>query len=104
MDSEPAFRTLPARYYIDPEVFRDEMERLYFNSWVCVGRSDVIPNAGDYFLQDIVGKASSLFATTPAPFTAFITCAATAALACAPRRTAISTDESSARTTVGPTD
>ena len=57
MDSEPAFRTLPARYYTDPEVFRDEMERLYFNSWVCVGRSDVIPNAGDYFLQDIVGES-----------------------------------------------
>ena len=56
MDSEPAFRTLPARYYTDPEVFRDEMERLYFNSWVCVGRSDVIPNAGDYFLRDIVGR------------------------------------------------
>lgn len=57
MDSVPAFRTLPARYYTDPELFRDEIERFYFNRWVCVGRDDVIPNAGDYFLRDVADES-----------------------------------------------
>ena len=32
--------TLPRRYYTDPEQFRSEMERFFFNQWVYVGRED----------------------------------------------------------------
>ena len=37
---EPLATTLPARYYTDPEIFRDELERFYCESWVCAGRGD----------------------------------------------------------------
>ena len=44
--------TLPARYYTDPEIFRKELERFYFNRWICAGRANSIPNPGDYFLVE----------------------------------------------------
>jgi Rieske 2Fe-2S family protein len=44
--------TLPARYYTDPAIFHDELERLFFGRWICVGRTERIPNPGDYFLVE----------------------------------------------------
>ena len=49
--------TLPARYYTDPSVFRQEVERFFFGMWVCAGRSGQLENAGDYFLADIGGES-----------------------------------------------
>ena len=49
--------TLPQRYYTDPEWFQQEMEAIYFDTWLCVGRVGQIPNAGDYFVRR-VGNAS----------------------------------------------
>jgi glycine betaine catabolism A len=51
------FKTLPGRYYSDPDIFRDEIERFFFRSWVCAGRAGVIPNPGDYFLCEISGES-----------------------------------------------
>jgi glycine betaine catabolism A len=50
-------KTLPARYYTDPAQFRQEMETFFFESWICAGRADQIPNAGDYFLREIAGES-----------------------------------------------
>lgn len=56
----PALKTtLPQKYYTDPEVFRAEMEQLFFQSWICVGRAPEIPKPGDYFLREI-GKESMI--------------------------------------------
>ena len=49
--------TLPARYYTDPSVFRQEMERFFFGMWVSAGRSEQLENVGDYFLTDIDGES-----------------------------------------------
>ena len=49
--------TLPSRYYTDPAVFRQEVERFFFGIWVCAGRSEQLENAGDYFLADIGGES-----------------------------------------------
>jgi glycine betaine catabolism A len=48
-----SFTSLPARYYTDPDIFRDEIESFFFGSWICAGRSAEIPNTGDYFLREI---------------------------------------------------
>ena len=45
--------TLPRRFYTDPEFYRAELERFYFNRWICAGRADQIPNAGDYFTRTL---------------------------------------------------
>ena len=50
-------RTLPARYYTDPAVFRKEMERFFFGMWISAGRADQIPSPGDYFLRDVIGES-----------------------------------------------
>ena len=50
-------KTLPRRYYVDPEIFAEEHERIFTRRWLCVGREDRIPSPGDYFLQPI-GKES----------------------------------------------
>jgi Rieske 2Fe-2S family protein len=51
------FMTLPARYYTDADLFRREMERFYFNHWICAGRAEAIPHAGDYFLREVAGES-----------------------------------------------
>ena len=45
--------TLPRRFYADPEFYRAELERFYFNRWICAGRADHIPDAGDFFARTV---------------------------------------------------
>jgi glycine betaine catabolism A len=46
-------RTLPRRYYLAPEVFAEEAEKIFARRWLCVGREDRIAGPGDYFLQQV---------------------------------------------------
>jgi Rieske 2Fe-2S family protein len=62
---EPLATTLPARYYTDPEIFHDELERFYCDSWVCAGRTDQIGNPGDYFLREVAGESIILTRDNP---------------------------------------
>ncbi|HZR67070.1 MAG TPA: aromatic ring-hydroxylating dioxygenase subunit alpha [Terriglobales bacterium] len=54
---ESVVKTLPARYYTDPQVFLDELERFYCESWVCAGRTEQVSNPGDYFLREVAGES-----------------------------------------------
>ena len=36
-----------------PEILAQELERIFLQRWLCVGREDRIPNPGDYFVQEI---------------------------------------------------
>jgi Rieske 2Fe-2S family protein len=49
--------TLPARYYTDAAIFREEMERFFCSMWVCAGRSEHISQPGDYFLAELAGES-----------------------------------------------
>jgi Rieske 2Fe-2S family protein len=49
--------TLPRRFYADPDFYRAELERFYFNRWICAGRADQIPNAGDYFIRTLADES-----------------------------------------------
>jgi Rieske 2Fe-2S family protein len=49
--------TLPARYYTDPDFFRDELERFFCQTWICAGRADQTPKAGDYFLREVAEES-----------------------------------------------
>jgi Rieske 2Fe-2S family protein len=46
-------KTLPRRFYADPNFYQRELTRFYFDRWICVGRADQIPNAGDFFVRSI---------------------------------------------------
>jgi len=45
--------TLPRQFYADPDFYRRELDRFYFRRWICAGRADQIPAAGDFFTRTI---------------------------------------------------
>jgi Rieske 2Fe-2S family protein len=49
--------TLPASWYVDPEVFASERGRVFHQSWLCVGRTERLYGAGAYFLAEIAGES-----------------------------------------------
>ncbi len=49
--------TLPREYFTSPELFAEELENIFYRRWLCVGRTDRLPNPGDYFVQE-VGRES----------------------------------------------
>src|SRR5947208_1239028 len=51
---------LTGESFWDEATFHEELERFYFRSWLNVGRSDQIPNPGDFFVREI-GNESLLF-------------------------------------------
>ena len=66
--TQPAFRktaesftagakTLPQRYFVSPEVFAEEQDKIFSAQWVCVGHQSQIAKAGDYFLAQIAGES-----------------------------------------------
>ncbi len=50
-------RPLEGRYYASEAVFRQELERIFFESWLCIGRSEQIAQPGDYFLYELGGES-----------------------------------------------
>jgi phenylpropionate dioxygenase-like ring-hydroxylating dioxygenase large terminal subunit len=42
-------RTLPREYFTSPEILAEEMERIFLQRWICVGREDRISNPGEYW-------------------------------------------------------
>jgi phenylpropionate dioxygenase-like ring-hydroxylating dioxygenase large terminal subunit len=49
--------TLPARFYTDPEIFRQELQTFFCEMWVCAGREERLANPGDYFLCEVAGES-----------------------------------------------
>ncbi len=50
-------KTLPGRYYTDPAIFADELERFFCRMWVCVGREEQVANAGDFLVREIADES-----------------------------------------------
>ena len=55
--TNPMHTTLPRRFYADPDFYRSELERFYFNRWICAGRADQLPNSGDYFTRSLADES-----------------------------------------------
>jgi Rieske 2Fe-2S family protein len=49
--------TLPPKYYTDPDYFRLEMERVFFDIWLFAGRAEQIPESGSYFVVDLLDES-----------------------------------------------
>ena len=51
-------KTLPGRYYTDPNLFERELETIFCQMWkFCSGRTEQIPNPGDYCLCEVAGES-----------------------------------------------
>jgi Rieske 2Fe-2S family protein len=53
----PGARTMPGEYYTSPAILAEEGERIFAQSWTCVGRSSRIPGRGDYFVRAVAGES-----------------------------------------------
>src|SRR4051812_20544649 len=53
----PEAKSLPARYYTDPDYYRAELEWFFFGMWFHAGRADQIPNRGDFVVREIAGES-----------------------------------------------
>jgi Rieske 2Fe-2S family protein len=49
----PGARTLPGKYYNDPEILSREIEGVFQSMWICAGRYDEILKPGDYITRQI---------------------------------------------------
>ena len=49
--------TLPREYYVSPEIFAEEISKIFWARWLCVGRAAEIAAPGDYVLRQL-GDAS----------------------------------------------
>ena len=50
-------RSLPGVLYHDPTTYEEEIQRIFFKSWLYVGHASQIPQRGDYFLFNIAGES-----------------------------------------------
>lgn len=48
--------TLSAQAYTDPAVYAAEVERIFRREWLCVARSDQVPEPGDYLTLDLLDE------------------------------------------------
>jgi phenylpropionate dioxygenase-like ring-hydroxylating dioxygenase large terminal subunit len=49
--------SLEREFYISPEVFSVDMNRIYFRHWLFVGHVDRLRQPGDFFLYEIAGES-----------------------------------------------
>src|ERR1700733_4538774 len=49
--------SLVREFYVSPQVFERDIERVYLRHWLFVGIAARIPKAGDYFLYEIAGES-----------------------------------------------
>ncbi len=50
-------KTMPQRYFVSPEIFAEEREKIFANRWVLVGHQSQIAEAGDYFTAEVAGES-----------------------------------------------
>jgi Rieske 2Fe-2S family protein len=67
----PLEASLPRAYYLSDDVFRLEAERILFKEWVCAGRSEELPNPGDFRVLDVAGEGVLVVRTRAGELRAF---------------------------------
>lgn len=50
-------RSLPSAIYGNPEVAELERTAIFQKGWICIGRADQLPNAGDFLTDTVDGQA-----------------------------------------------
>ena len=56
--SHDAAHAMPGAFYVSARMLEAERAHLFGREWICVGRADEIPEAGDYMTYDSLGRAS----------------------------------------------
>ena len=48
--------TLPSRYYHDPNIYQNELKRIFHRSWCYLGHANQLPGPGDYRVDQIADQ------------------------------------------------
>lgn len=46
-------KTLDAAWYVSPEIFARERDRIFAREWMCVGRTEQLASPGDFFVANV---------------------------------------------------
>jgi len=49
--------TLTGADYTSPAIYDEEREKVWWGDWVCLGRTEELPNPGDYIVRDLTGES-----------------------------------------------
>jgi Rieske 2Fe-2S family protein len=49
--------TLPGKYYHDPDIYREEVEKIFYKSWLFACRAEEIPSPGNYKLVHVADES-----------------------------------------------
>src|SRR5437899_12118342 len=50
-------KTLEQKYFVSPQIFAEEQQKIFSRQWVLVGHQSRIAQAGDYFTAEIAGES-----------------------------------------------
>src|SRR6266581_8433202 len=50
-------KTLPQRCFVSPEIFAEELQKIFATNWVLVGHQSQLAEPGDYFLAEVAGES-----------------------------------------------
>jgi Rieske 2Fe-2S family protein len=51
-------KTLQQRYFVSPEIFAEEQEKIFCTQWLLVGHQSQVAKVGDYFVTEVAGPPS----------------------------------------------
>src|SRR5437899_5812908 len=54
---QPGAKTLPQRYFVSPEIFAEELQKIFATNWVLVGHESQLAEPGDYFVAEVAGES-----------------------------------------------
>jgi glycine betaine catabolism A len=50
-------RSLPQKYFVSPEIFASEQQRIFAKEWLLVGHQSQIPDPGDFFIATVANES-----------------------------------------------
>src|SRR5215475_5112332 len=50
-------KTRPQSYFVSPDIFAAERERIFATQWQCVGHQSQLATAGDYWVVSVAGES-----------------------------------------------
>ncbi len=56
-DKAESSYTLPAEYYLSPEIFEIEKEKIFYKTWQYVAHESMLPDSGDYICLDLCDES-----------------------------------------------
>lgn len=70
--AQPERSALPQAFYRDPDIYRQDIERIFLNSWLYAGHQSEVPNVGDWFLFEFDQESVIIVRSAEEEFNALV--------------------------------